>query len=258
MERDPGRAAAAAGRGQGGRRAAELQRVGDRDLGPAAAQAACFALVAGGATLESGMRAFDALNWPDYRDSPDDRLVPRSGRLSTNSPAAGSLVQTLDRDEISIRIDARPDHVYALVSDVRRTPEFSPEIVRCDWLKGASGPLVGARFEAVNKVSRGPSWKNRPVVLTADPGRTFSFSRTEKFTGTLVWRYDFEPSGAGTRVVESYEVTRRISRTGWFIVGVLFGSRNRRQELRAGMEQTLQRLKETAERETKDVAYRPS
>jgi Polyketide cyclase / dehydrase and lipid transport len=102
-------------------------------------------------------------------------------------------MQTLDRDEVSIRIDAPPDHVYALVSDVRRTSEFSPEIVRCDWLKGQSGPVVGARFEAVNKVSRGLSWKNHPVVLTADPGRTFSFSRTEKFAGTLVWRYDFEP-----------------------------------------------------------------
>lgn len=156
-------------------------------------------------------------------------------------------MQTLDRDKVSAYVGVPPEEVYALVADVTRTPEFSPEILRCTWLDGATGPAVGARFEAVNKVTRGPSWKNRPVVTAADPGREFAFARTEKLTGTVEWRYQFEPEGAGTRVTESYEVTRAISRTGWFIIGRLFGSRNRRAELRAGMETTLQRLAAAAE-----------
>lgn len=158
-------------------------------------------------------------------------------------------MQTLDHDQLSVHIGAPRPAVYALVADVTRTPEFSPEILRCTWLDGATGPAAGARFEAVNKVTRGPAWKNRPVVIAAQPGREFAFSRTEKLSGTLVWRYLFEPDRGGTRLTESYEVTRPISRLGWFIIDRLFGSHDRRAELRAGMNQTLQRIRETAERD---------
>jgi hypothetical protein len=123
-------------------------------------------------------------------------------------------------------------------------------VLSCTWLDGATGPAAGARFEAVNKVSRGPAWKNRPVITTAQPGREFAFSRTEKLSGTLVWRYQLEPDGGGTRLIESYQVTRPISRLGWFIITRLYGCRDRRAELREGMQQTLQRIRETAERNT--------
>jgi hypothetical protein len=159
-------------------------------------------------------------------------------------------MQTLDHDHVSVHIDAPPDVVYALVADVTRTPEFSPEILRCTWLGGATGPAVGARFEAVNKVTRGPAWKNRPVVIAAQPGREFAFSRTEKFSGTLVWRYELAPDGDRTRLTESYEVTRPITRLGWFIIDRLFGCHDRRTELRAGMQQTLDNIRDAAERET--------
>ncbi|GAA0904397.1 SRPBCC family protein [Virgisporangium ochraceum] len=157
-------------------------------------------------------------------------------------------MQSLDTDQLSIHIVAPPDVVYDLVADVTRTPEFSPEILRCTWLDGATGPAVGARFEAVNKVSRGPAWKNRPVVTVARPGHEFAFSRTEPFSGTLVWRYRLEPDGGGTLLTESYEVTRPISRLGWFIIGRLFGCRNRRADLHDGMRRTLDRVRDAAER----------
>lgn len=115
-------------------------------------------------------------------------------------------MQQLDHDTVSIDIRATPDEVYAVVADVTRTPEFSPEVERCVWLGNATGPAVGARFEATNRVARGPSWKNRPEVIVADPGREFAFARTERLTGTVVWRYRFQPIPGGTRVTESYEV----------------------------------------------------
>jgi hypothetical protein len=154
--------------------------------------------------------------------------------------------QTLDRDEVSAHVDAPPDDVYAIVSDVTRTPELSPEIVGCRWLDGATGPAVGARFEATNKVGRGPAWKNRPVVTVADPGREFAFERTEKLAGTVAWRYRFEPEDGGTRVTESYEVTAPLSRLSWFVIGTMYGRKDRRADLRAGMERTLERLQQVA------------
>jgi uncharacterized protein YndB with AHSA1/START domain len=156
-------------------------------------------------------------------------------------------MQSLDHDSVSLHIAAAPETVYELVADVTRTPEFSPEILRCTWLDGASGPKVGARFAAVNKVPRRPSWTNRPVVTVVESGRIFTFSRTEKFAGTVEWSYQFEPDGSGTKVTESYAVTHPLSPIGWFVIGVLFNRRDRRTDLRSGMEQTLHRMREVAE-----------
>ena len=162
------------------------------------------------------------------------------------------MIQELDYDSVSLHMRADPDTIYALVADVTRTPEFSPEIVECKWLDGATGPTVGARFVGRNKMAtpHRPSFTNKPVVTVADPGRTFAFSRTEPFGGTVVWRYEFAPEGDGTVVTESYNVTRPIGRVGWFIIGTLFGRKDRRTDLRAGMTQTLERLRQVAERQS--------
>jgi hypothetical protein len=152
-------------------------------------------------------------------------------------------MQILDHDQRTAVIPAPPDVVWAVVSDVTRTPELSPEISSCRWLDGHTGPAVGARFEATNTVN-GKSWKNRPVVTAAEPGRVFAFARTERFAGTVSWRYELEPVDGGTRVTESYEVVRPLRRVGWFVIERVYGCRDRRGDLARGMEQTLQRLGE--------------
>jgi hypothetical protein len=158
-----------------------------------------------------------------------------------------TLMQSLDHDSVSLHIGAPAATVYEIVADVTRTPEFSPEILRCEWLDGATGPAVGARFAARNKVPNRPPWTNKPVVTVFEPPKSFAFARTEKFAGTIEWRYEFEPDGDGTLVTESYEVTTPLSPVGWFIIGVLFARRDRRTDLRTGMELTLQRLRSAAE-----------
>lgn len=157
-------------------------------------------------------------------------------------------MQQLDRDEASLLVHAPAEEIYALVADVTRTPEFSPAVVRCTWLDGATGPAVGARFEAVNTTEAGKTWKNRPVVTVAVPGREFAFSRTEAFAGTLLWRYRFAGEDGGTRVTESYEVTKPVTRLGWFVIERIFKAGDVRAGLRAGMQTTLERLRDTAER----------
>lgn len=156
-------------------------------------------------------------------------------------------MQTLDRDEVSTTVAAPPEAVYALVADVTRTAEFSPEVVSCRWLDGATGPTVGARFEAVNVSTAGRTWTNRPVVTAAAPGREFAFLRAEPFAGSIAWRYRFESVPEGTRVVESYVVERPVRRLGWFVIENVFRGGNRREALRAGMQATLERLRIAAE-----------
>lgn len=150
--------------------------------------------------------------------------------------------QHLSSESVERRIEAPPETLYDVIADVTRTPELSPEVVSCEWLDGASGPAVGVRFRAKNHAGRGPDWHNTPVIITADRGREFVFSRTEKGAGTIVWRYVFTPEGSGTRVTESYQVTRPVTLFGWFIIGVLYGNKDRRGDLRRGMTETLRRL----------------
>jgi len=156
-------------------------------------------------------------------------------------------MQALDRDELSMFMDATPEAVYALVSDVTRTPEFSPQVIRSSWIGGATGPAVGARFKARNKVQRGPGWNNKPVVTVADPGREFAFTRTELGGGTMLWRYQFQPEGTGTKVTESYEVIQPLTRFMWFVIERICGRRDRRSDLQHGMQQTLERVRAVVE-----------
>lgn len=157
--------------------------------------------------------------------------------------------QELAHDSVQWYIEAPPPAVYDVVADVTRAPELSPEVVACEWVDGAGGPAVGARFRATNHAGRGPNWQNTPIVTVADRPREFAFSRTEKGAGTIVWRYLLSAEGSGTRVTESYEVTRPVTTLGWFVIGVLYGNKDRRGDLRRGMTQTLQRLAELTEHE---------
>jgi hypothetical protein len=157
------------------------------------------------------------------------------------------MAQELTSDTVDRYIEATPVAVYDLIADVTRTPERTPDVVRCVWLDGATGPAVGARFKATNRQGRGPDWNNKPVVTVADPGREFSFTRTEPFAGTILWRHRFEPAGTGTRMYESYEVIKPIRWMGWFIIDTLYGMKDRRAELRASMVQSMDRVAELLE-----------
>ena len=155
--------------------------------------------------------------------------------------------QRRDRDAVSIDIAAPPERVYDLVSDITRMGEFSPECRRCAWTGGATGPAVGARFKARNKGGRGPAWSNTPTVVAADPGREFAFNRKGPGIGSYTWRYRFEPTEGGTRVTESYEAEKHLPRVMSWLTMKWVGSQDRDEDLRRGMQTTLERIKATAE-----------
>ena len=43
-------------------------------------------------------------------------------------------------DSVTLHMNASPDQVWALVSDVTRIGAYSPETFEAEWLEGASGP----------------------------------------------------------------------------------------------------------------------
>src|SRR5258706_1140585 len=102
-------------------------------------------------------------------------------------------------------IDASPEKVYGLISDVTRMGEWSPECERCEWLDGATGPAVGARFKGSNAHGLA-RWSTKTKVVAAEPGREFGFVTTHRGRDMTKWSYRFEPSSDGTTVTETFEM----------------------------------------------------
>lgn len=100
----------------------------------------------------------------------------------------------------SIRIEATPQAVYDVVSDITRTGEWSPICRGCDW-EDSDGPRLGAHFTGHNaKPDR--EWDTRNEVVAAEPGRAFAW---EVNGGLVRWGYEMTPDGAGTRLTETWE-----------------------------------------------------
>jgi uncharacterized protein YndB with AHSA1/START domain len=141
-------------------------------------------------------------------------------------------------------IESPAERLYGMVADMPRMGEWSPECQQVEWVDGSTGPAEGAQFVGHNRT--GPrgliKWSRGGRVLTADPGREFAFATEEGGKESVVWRYRFEPVERGTKVTESYEITR--IPTWARIVDV---PTNRVRELRDGMQQTLEQLKHSAE-----------
>ncbi|WP_141013041.1 SRPBCC family protein [Nocardioides sambongensis] len=102
----------------------------------------------------------------------------------------------------SITVQATPEDLYALVSDITRTGEWSPVCTACWWDDDAEAGHVGAWFTGHNELP-GRTWETRSEVVTAEPGREFAW----KVGGRLVrWGFTLDPAEAGmTTLTESWE-----------------------------------------------------
>ncbi|HUR78710.1 MAG TPA: SRPBCC family protein [Acidimicrobiales bacterium] len=135
--------------------------------------------------------------------------------------------------QATIHINASPSDVFALVSDITRMGEWSPETIDASWVDGATGPAVGAKFRGTNKL--GPfKWSTTPTVTEFEPDKLFAFD-----AGGTEWRYSFSASNGGTSVTESFRINSTLSK--------LYTLPPRRNMLVRGMQETLERLKEAAE-----------
>jgi hypothetical protein len=104
----------------------------------------------------------------------------------------------------SLFISVEPDQVYAMVSDVTRTGEWSPICRSCWWDEG-DGPSVGAWFTGHNETPE-RTWEARCQVVAAEPGREFAW---EVNKGWARWGFTMEPVDGGTRLTESWNFLPR-------------------------------------------------
>src|ERR1044071_9232575 len=108
-------------------------------------------------------------------------------------------------DSVTVHMDAPPEQVWALVSDVTRIGEFSPETFEAEWLDGATGPAVGARFRGhVRRNGRGPVYWPACTVTADEPGKEFTCGVGPPGKALNPWSYRLEAADGGTDVTESF------------------------------------------------------
>ncbi len=148
------------------------------------------------------------------------------------------------RDAVTVHVDAPPEAVWALVSDVTAIGRFSPETFEAQWLDGATGPALGARFKGhVKRNGRGPVYWTTCEVVACEPGREFGFAVLTGGRALNTWRYRLEPAGGGTDVTESFELADTPAlRLYWRLLGWARGRTNCE-----GMRATLERVKAEVE-----------
>lgn len=140
-----------------------------------------------------------------------------------------------------IDINAPVSKVWALVSDVGRMPQWSPQ---CRKMK-ALGPIrPGTRTVNLNR--RGMLfWPTTAVITEVVPERAFAFRIP---LNTTVWRYELEPTATGTRLTETRHAENGVSAVSSGLTkAVLGGIDDFEKELVEGMNLSLQRIKAAAE-----------
>lgn len=148
---------------------------------------------------------------------------------------AAPLLQT------EIEIDAPVADVWALISDLGRMPQWSPQCRRMRLL-GELRP--GARTINLNR--RGLMvWPTTARITEVIPEKKLAFRINENNT---IWSYELESTDSGTRVIETRHAENGVSSVSNFLVNRFMGGvPDFEQELLDGMNASLARIKATAE-----------
>jgi hypothetical protein len=100
----------------------------------------------------------------------------------------------------TVSMSAPADKIWNLIADVRNTGRFSPEVFDSEWLDGATGPALGARFRGhVRRNEIGPVYWTTCRVTACEPGREFGFDVLVGDRAANTWHYRLTRSTAAQR-----------------------------------------------------------
>lgn len=116
----------------------------------------------------------------------------------------------MDLSELSFRrhawIDAAPEEVYRLVSDVSAIGRWSPNASEVAYDEG-HGPEAGSWFSGHNRKD-GKEWTSRSQVVKAEPGAVFAFVVGGAEDGIVEWTWTLRAQGRGTVAEQSWRLLR--------------------------------------------------
>jgi uncharacterized protein YndB with AHSA1/START domain len=147
------------------------------------------------------------------------------------------MTDTRDVETVERVINATPEAIFALLADPSRHPDIDGSGTVHDAKNAPARVKLGDEFGMDMK--RGIPYAAHNVVVEFEDNRRIAWQHTTAgLLGSILgagalWRYELEPSGEGTRVRETWD----ISRVRWF-KPVLRLDRAR-HDTRKSMEKTL-------------------
>jgi uncharacterized protein YndB with AHSA1/START domain len=98
---------------------------------------------------------------------------------------------------VQIYIEAPPERVWPLVSDIFLMPGLSGELQEVAWLDGVTGPAVGCRFTGRNANEYRGTWETVSTVIECDEPRRFAWAVGDPGQPMATWRFSLRPDRAG-------------------------------------------------------------
>jgi uncharacterized protein YndB with AHSA1/START domain len=96
----------------------------------------------------------------------------------------------------TVHMAAPADEIWRLITDVHSIGRYSPEVFEAEWLDGATGPALGARFRGhVKRNEIGPVYWTVCRITACEPGREFGFEVLVGDRAVNNWHYRLAPSG---------------------------------------------------------------
>ena len=104
--------------------------------------------------------------------------------------------------EVSVRVEAPIERVWALVTDIGLPARFSAEFQGAEWLDAsAGGPGLGDRFVGRNHHEALGEWETTSFVVGFEPLRRFEWAVTDPDAPSASWWFVLEPDGEGAVVL---------------------------------------------------------
>ncbi|MFC7339880.1 SRPBCC family protein [Saccharopolyspora griseoalba] len=100
--------------------------------------------------------------------------------------------------QVETWINASPERVWELVSEIELMPELSPELQSVEWQDGATGPALGARFVGRNEHDALGQWHTTSHIVDFDPPRSFGWAVQDPDDPTATWRFTLVLEAGGT------------------------------------------------------------
>lgn len=147
-------------------------------------------------------------------------------------------------DSVAVSISAPKEVVWELISDVTRIGRYSPETFEAQWLGGANGPAVGAKFRGhVKRNQKGPTYWTTCEVTECIPGERFAFAVGSAAKPFNSWGYIISGEGESCTLTEWYRLPNTFAvRLYWALLGPFRSKTNGR-----GMLATLNAIKAEVE-----------
>ncbi len=149
-------------------------------------------------------------------------------------------------------IEAPPEQVWGLVSDIHLMPRLSAELQEVEWLEGVTGPAPGHRFAGRNAHPELGTWETVSTIVTCDEPHRFGWAVGDPGHPAASWRFTLRPQGTGTVLEQWAQIGP--GRSGLSLAIDAMPDKEQKivfvrlREFEAGLVQNLAAIKELAER----------